>query len=71
MGDRLCAGEGELHEPRMDPKLGMELACWFWLDGVTEEAGAPTDELRPPPPALWGPKGPPVGTPVGPLAEPG
>ena len=69
VGDRLWAGEGEL--PRMAAKWGMELGCWFVFDGVIEEAGAPTAELGPPPPTLWGPMGPTDGTLPGPLAEPG
>lgn len=69
VGERLCAGEGEL--PRMGPRWGMELACWLELDEVTDGAGVPRDALGPPPPTLWGPMGPIVGTPLGPPTEPG
>lgn len=64
VGERLCAGEGEL--PRMAPKWGMELGCWFVFDDVTDEA-----EAGPPPPTLWGPIGPTADTPPGPPTEPG
>lgn len=55
----------------MVAKWGMELVCWFVLDGVIEEGGAPTAEFGPPPPTLGGPSGPTVETPLGPPAEPG
>lgn len=54
----------------MAPKWGMELGCWFVLDGVIDEGGVPTAELGPPP-TLWGPIGPTAETPPGPPAEPG
>lgn len=69
VGERLCAGEGEL--PRMGPKWEMELACWFVLDDVTDETGGQTDGFGVPPPTLCGPICPTVGTPLGPPTDPG